>query len=160
MLEVPGYPNLLAGEDGHLYYEGTLVSSWVYKRTGYVYTKLKDTPYKLLNTNLIVHRLVAAAYHPNEQALSDVNHVDGDKSNNVPSNLEWCSRRQNLHHAMRTGLHANPERAVVGWNPDTGEGVWFISQSEANRHGFTQANVAHVIYGRRAKCKGFIWEFA
>lgn len=116
--------------------------------------------FKYRNKQTLIHRLVAEAFIPNPDNLSDVNHLDGDKTNNEVSNLEWTSRKLNLLHAMRNGLHANPERAVVGWNEDTGEGWWFISQSEAARHGFTQGNLSQVVRGQRAKCKGYRWEYA
>ena len=116
--------------------------------------------FKYRNKHTIVHRLVAEAFIPNPQNLSDVNHKDGNKLNNSVDNLEWTSRKGNLLHAMRAGLHSNPEKAVVGWNERTGEGVWFISQAEAGRAGFTQENVAHCLAGRRKTCKGYRWEYA
>ena len=41
--------------------------------------------------NHFVHRLVAIAFIENENAYPCVNHKDENKSNNVVSNLEWCS---------------------------------------------------------------------
>lgn len=51
-----------------------------------------------------IHRLVAKYFIPNPLHLSEVNHIDGDKTNNKVSNLEWCSRADNEHHARRTGF--------------------------------------------------------
>lgn len=52
-----------------------------------------------------VHRLVAEKYLPNPNNLPEVNHIDGDITNNDVSNLEWCSRQGNVDHAVATGLH-------------------------------------------------------
>lgn len=48
-----------------------------------------------------IHRLVAQAYIPNPDNLSDINHLDEDKSNNSVDNLEWCSHKDNCNHGTR-----------------------------------------------------------
>ena len=48
-----------------------------------------------------LHRLVAQEFCPNLTGFAEVNHVDGDKSNNTATNLEWCSRSHNLLHKYR-----------------------------------------------------------
>ena len=54
--------------------------------------------------NIPVHRLVCTAWHENEDSLPTINHIDGDKKNNAPDNLEWASHSQNIQHAFDTGL--------------------------------------------------------
>ena len=51
-----------------------------------------------------IHRLVANAFLPNKNNLEQVNHKDGNKLNNNISNLEWCSRSDNMKHAIKIGL--------------------------------------------------------
>ena len=42
-----------------------------------------------------VHRLVAASYVENSNGNKYVDHIDGDKQNNAPSNLRWVTAREN-----------------------------------------------------------------
>lgn len=57
--------------------------------------------------NVFVHRLVAEAFVPNAHGLPEVNHKDGDKTNNACNNLEWVDRSANLIHAARVTRVAN-----------------------------------------------------
>lgn len=51
-----------------------------------------------------VHIEVAKAFIPNPLGKPYVNHIDGDKHNNVVSNLEWVTAAENTAHAFREGL--------------------------------------------------------
>ena len=52
----------------------------------------------------LVHRVVALVHIPNPHDLPQVNHLDGDKSNNCVDNLEWCTGRQNVKHSVESGF--------------------------------------------------------
>ncbi len=70
-------------------------------RQGYLLVKLyKDGKGKKFK----IHRLVSEMYIPNVKNLPQVNHIDGNKTNNHVSNLEWCTPSQNIKHAYNTGL--------------------------------------------------------
>lgn len=54
--------------------------------------------FKLRGQKLYVHRLVAQAFIPGDASL-EINHKDGDKTNNRANNLEWVTRSQNQIHS-------------------------------------------------------------
>lgn len=52
----------------------------------------------------LVHRLVAEVFIPNLESKPQVNHKDGNRSNNSIDNLEWVTASENSQHALATGL--------------------------------------------------------
>ena len=71
-------------------------------RFGYLTVKLSVENIK---KTLILHRLVAMTFFglPNDEK-NQVNHIDGNKYNNQIDNLEWCTSKENMHHARETKL--------------------------------------------------------
>ena len=90
----------------------TVEASGVITRNGKTIKPLKHTAGYLrvcfcinnIKSYHYIHRLVAGKFIPNPNNLPQVNHIDGNKHNNDVSNLEWVTAKENMVHAVDTGL--------------------------------------------------------
>lgn len=82
---------------------------------------------------LYVHRLVATAFHINEDSLNEVNHIDGNKLNNNAYNLEWCTSSENKIHARKLGLY--PDHGLQGTQLSKAIGQKFSKTSKYHNVG-------------------------
>lgn len=73
--------------------------------------------YTMNNKDHYAHRLVAEYFISNPNGYKEVNHIDGNKTNNDVSNLEWCSRSMNNKHAFQTGLRQYSELSKMAHMP-------------------------------------------
>ena len=61
-----------------------------------------------------IHRLVALAFIANNDNKPTVNHIDGNKTNNDVSNLEWMTFEENSRHSTQVLYPNRPRNTATG----------------------------------------------
>lgn len=85
---------------------------WSYKTEQWLKPSLTSRGYPCVRLNqktYNVHRLVAEAFCDKPEGCDQVNHINGDKTDNHSENLEWVTMSQNHKHAFATGLRTPSE---------------------------------------------------
>lgn len=119
------------------------------KDNGYVYTCIVDD--SLVPKTVHVHRLVAKAFIPNPENKPFINHIDNIRANNFVSNLEWCTRRENINHMLKQNRQAFGERA--GSSKLKVKDVLFIRESKLKREELSKMFGINKCYIRNIKKK-------
>ena len=173
MQPIPGYYDVyLIDEYGNIFSvrrqgcRGQVLSPGLDASTGYLKVNLRD-PVTHTSKTWSVHRLVAITFLPNPNNLPCVNHLDGNKLNNHISNLEWCTPKDNVLHALDTGLIKTDNMGLCGEkhhqckisDHDVLEirelrthGV--LSHELAEQYHVSGTTIRNILYGRRKLASG------
>lgn len=117
------------------------------------------------------HRLVALAFIDNPLNKPQVNHIDGNGLNNIVSNLEWVTGRENTLHARdvlgremgvrgKFGEDANKSRAVIQLDAN-GKFIrrWGSAMDAVREFGFDSGSITRVAQGKSKHHKGYGWQY-
>lgn len=108
-----------------------------------------------------VHRVVAKAFIENPDNKAQVNHINGNPSDNRVENLEWVTNQENQIHAHRVLKRepsgwCNPRKKVVCVET----GVVYSSMREAARAvNANNQSLWAVCNEKRKTCRGFHWKY-
>lgn len=103
--EIPGYEASTLGRIRNKNTGKVLAVEWRDNHKG-----RRDARVGIKGKHYLVSRLVATTFLPVHEKGMTINHVDGDLRNNAVSNLEWMTRKDNVHQAILNGSYCN----VVG----------------------------------------------
>lgn len=113
-----------------------------------------------------IHRLVAEAFIPNSEHKPQVNHINEDKTNNMVSNLEWMTAKENNNHGTRNerigrAVSKSKSIPIIATNIKTGESTEFYGTRECARQlGLYQSTITRVLQGKYKQTGGYTFEYA
>lgn len=121
-----------------------------------------------------VHRIVASAFVDNPFDYPFVNHIDEDKTNNLPENLEWCTAQYNSNYGTAIkrrlntlkrngtstkGRPSEKQKPIIATAEDGVEVIFNNSYEAAAKTGAKRQNIYACCYGKRKTAKGYKFAF-
>lgn len=161
--DIPGYEGLYQasnlGRIRSLHFRGGKNQKILtpYNVLGYLRIRIfKDKKQKSIG----VHRLIALTFILNPENKPEVNHIDGNKTNNIVENLEWVTASENVTHAFAVlGVcpHGGRAKKKVK-NLDTNE-VFNSIKEASDITGCNRTSIISCCKGKYASAKGMHWAY-
>lgn len=129
-------------------------------KSGYYQVSIKnDETNRFINK--YIHRLVATTFIDNPENKKEVNHIDGNKTNNQLENLEWVTSSENQKHRHSIGIAKTSNRKIGMFDKDNNLIQTFNSIVEAfTTLGKTsRVNIDSALQGRQRTAYGYIWKY-
>jgi len=103
-----------------------------------------------------LHRLIAETLIPNPDNLDCVDHIDGNKLNNHPSNLQWITRGDNVRKAQNMGRWGTPPKRYKLYHKDGREQIIENVSKFSRENEYSATKIVAVCKGRRRSHKDII----
>lgn len=111
-----------------------------------------------------IHRLIALHYIPNPNNYTEIDHVDGDPSNNSISNLRWCNRKMNMANTIarqrqsevRKGRPALNRKPIVRLDAKN-QATYYEFIGEVVNEGFDRGSIINCLNGKHEIYRGYRW---
>lgn len=100
---------------------------------------------------IAVHKLVALAFCDGYKDGLCVNHKDGNKLNNMASNLEWVTHSENIKHAFATGLKFPAKPNMIISDKDFERVIERVKSGEKQNAIAKEYGVTHSAISKRLK---------
>lgn len=115
----------------------------------------------LKQKHFLIHRLVALHFINNVKNKKEINHIDGNKLNNYYQNLEWVSPKENIKHAIETGLKKFKTNKIYQIDKDTNEIIkeWKNANEIYDSLGICKIFIRACCRGKNKTAKGFKWVY-
>lgn len=126
---------------------------------GYLKTMLQNDNGKYKSWG--IHKFIAFTYLGERPDGLEINHIDGNKLNNSPSNLEYCTKSENLKHAYANNL-IDPARGSKNGMAKLTEddvrairkhakesGRYYGRKKLASKYGVTEGQIKDIVTRRR-----------
>jgi hypothetical protein len=109
----------------------------------------------------LLHRFIAEAFIPNPENKPCINHIDGCKTNNKISNLEWCTVSENNYHSYKLNLK-KPLNKPVNQLDLNGTIIkrWESISDATNNLGICFSGVSGCLAGKKKTARGFKWQYS
>lgn len=130
---------------------------------GYLFVRLSNNG-KVKTT--YIHRIVGKVFCKNDDEQLQINHIDGNKTNNMFSNLEWVTPKENTQHCInvlhkgRKSGYENKRAKKIGCFKDGELVATFYGSRDAQREtGINAGNIASCLSNRLKTAGGYKWKY-
>lgn len=136
LVTINGFEKYKINRAGHVFgRRGKRISTLIHR--GYVRTSLYVDNKN--QKSVLLHRLIATAFVPNQNNKPFVNHINGIKNDNRIENLEWVTHSENIQHSFAIGTSRHFGERHINAKLDT---LSVLIIREAVAQGFRQKDLA------------------